>query len=263
MEQFALPVPTLTICELLGVPYAEREQFQRLSAARFDIVTGADVARWARSPSRSPTSRAGRAPPRSSPGTGLLGWAGRRHGSELTDRELAGVADGLLTGGIETTASMLGAGHLATACGTRDTFARLAEDESFVAPYVEELLRYLTVVQVAFPRFARRDVDLGGSRIRRDDIVLCSLSAAGRDPRIGGRPGRIEPAADRRPQLAFGHGIHRCIGAELARLELRLALPALAAAAPRPATGGPEERLEFRELSVVYGLASLPVRANT
>ena len=124
---------------------------------------------------------------------------------------------------------------------------------------MEELLRYLTVVQVAFPRFARHDLDLDGSRVRRGDIVLCSLSVAGRDPLVGEHPERIDTEAVRRPGLAFGHGIHRCVGAELARLELSIALPALCRRLPDLQVSVPEERLAYRPLSVVYGLRSLPV----
>ena len=261
VEHFALPIPSLTICELLGVPYAERDHFQRLSTARFDVVEGTTSSLGAVAESLA-YLEALVARRRVEPGPGLLSELVADHGSELTDRELAGVADGLLTGGLESTASMLGLASLCLLQNPHD-FARLAEDESFVRPYVDELLRYLAVVQVAFPRFARRDLDLGGSSIRRDDIVLCSLSVAGRDPRIGGDADRIDPAAKRRPHVAFGHGIHRCVGAELARLELQLALPALCRRFPDLGLAVPQERLQYRELSVVYGLDSLPVRAGT
>ena len=141
----------------------------------------------------------------------------------------------------------------------RESFARLAVDESFTVPYVEELLRYLTVVQVGFPRVARTDTDVAGTSVRRGDIAICSLSAAGRDPVIGAHPEQIDADVDRRPHLAFGHGIHRCVGAELARLELRLALPALARRFPDLRLVHDDDRLQFRELSIVFGLASLPV----
>lgn len=257
IRTFAFPVPTLTICELLGVPEAEREQFQRLSTARFDITGGA-------SPSLNTVNESLAhledlvARRRREPDHGLLGGLVADHGSDLSDRELAGVADGLLTGGIETTASMLGLGARVL-LDDPDGFARIAVDQAFAASYVEELLRYLTVVQVAFPRFARRDVEVAGTLVRRGDIVLCSLIAADRDPRIGAQPDRVAPAATRRPHLAFGHGVHRCVGAELARLELRLALPALAKRLPDLRIAVDATMLELRPLSVVFGLTSLPV----
>ena len=257
IEGFALPIPSLTICELLGVPYSDRDRFQQLSRARFDVVDGASSSLGAVAESLAYLEDLVRLR-RRQPGHGLIGGLVADHGSELTDRELAGVADGLLTGGLETTASLLGLSTLILLQNPRDR-ARLAEDRSFVAPYVDELLRYLSVVQVAFPRFARRDVDLDGSRVRRGDIMLCSLSVAGRDPRVGEHPERIDAEAARRPGLAFGHGIHRCVGAELARLELSLALPALCRRLPDLRLSTPEEHLEYRPLSVVYGLRSLPV----
>jgi cytochrome P450 len=257
VEQFALPVPTLTICELLGVPYAERDQFQRLSAARFDVGGGASPSLDAVSESLAYLEELV-ARRRREPDPGLIGGLVADHGSEFTDRELAGVADGLLTGGIETTASTLALGTLVL-LRDRESFARLAVDESFTVPYVEELLRYLTVVQVGFPRVARSDTEVAGTSVRRGDIAICSLSAAGRDLVIGAHPEQIDADVDRRPHLAFGHGIHRCVGAELARLELRLALPALARRLPDLWLVHDDERLQFRELSIVFGLASLPV----
>jgi len=180
------------------------------------------------------------------------------HGDDVSDRELAGVADGLLTGGLETTASTLGMGAVLLLQRPVDR-ARLAGDPTFVGSYVEELLRYVAAVQVAFPRFARHDVDLAGSLVRRGDVVLCSLSAAGRDPRVVDHPDRFDPTASRIPQLAFGYGIHRCVGAELARLELRLALPELCRRLPDLRLAVAEDELAYRPLALVYGLTSIPV----
>ena len=257
VEHFALPVPSLTICELLGVPYAERDQFQRLSRARFDVSGGGadSLAVIAESLDYLEDLVARR---RREPATGLIGSLVAEHGSELRDRELAGVADGLLTGGLETTASSLALGAVVLLRSPKDR-DRLATDPAFVAPYVEDLLRYLTVVQVAFPRFARRDLELAGMRVSRGDVVLCSLSVADRDARMGSDADRVVATASRPSHLAFGHGIHRCVGAELARLELRLALPELFRRIPDLRLAGPESDLEYRPLSLVYGLAALPV----
>jgi cytochrome P450 len=126
---------------------------------------------------------------------------------------------------------------------------------------VEELLRYLSVVQVAFPRFAKQDMVLFGQPIKAGDVVLSSLSGANRDPSSAGeRPDEFDPY--RTPasgHLAFGHGIHRCIGAELARMELRIVLPKLFQRFPDLALAKPQEELSFRQLSFVYGVDELPV----
>ncbi|MET8997255.1 cytochrome P450 [Amycolatopsis sp. NPDC004169] len=257
VREFALPVPSLLICELLGVPYADRADFQRLSAARFNVVEGAGAPLSALTESlaylRDLVARQ-----RRSPSDGLLGRLVREHGDDIGDDELAGLADGLLTGGFETTASMLALGSLVL---LRDPVAaaRLRDDDTAVAPVVEELLRYLTVVQVAFPRFARADIELAGTRICRGDIVLCSLSAADRDPTVGADLDRFDPGRDPQPHLAFGYGVHRCLGAELARRELRVAYPALLRRFPDLRLAVPTEELEFRKISLVYGIDALPV----
>ena len=124
---------------------------------------------------------------------------------------------------------------------------------------MEELLRYLTVVQVAFPRLARRDITVGGQTILAGDIVLCSLSGANRDARQGDDMDRFDPTRPPSQHLAFGHGIHRCIGAELARMELRAAYPALIRRFPDIKLAVPAGRLSFRKLSFVYGVDALPV----
>ena len=178
VETFAMPIPSLVICELLGVPYADREGFQALSTARFDL--GDD----------SPLDVIGTSldylqglvvAERANPGEGLLGMLIREHGDDINDRELAGLADGLLTGGHETTASSLSLGALAL-MQSPEYFARLgAADDATAHLAVEELLRYLTVVQVAFPRFSKTEVVIGGQQIPAGALVLVSLSAADRD----------------------------------------------------------------------------------
>ncbi|MFD9637068.1 cytochrome P450, partial [Streptomyces violascens] len=157
------------------------------------------------------------------------------------------------------TASMLALGSLVL-LQDPDAFARIAHDEAAAATFVEEALRYLTVVQLAFPRFAREDVEIAGVLIPKGDMVLCSLSGANRDAAFTPDGGRFD--ADRRASghLAFGYGIHRCIGAELARMELRAAFPALVRRFPEMRLAVPAEELAFRKLSIVYGVESLPVR---
>src|SRR6476620_5763064 len=260
VDLFAMPIPSLVICALLGVPYADRDDFQALSTARFDL--GDD----------SPLDVIGTSldylqglvvAQRSAPGEGLLGMLIREYGDDISDRELAGLADGLLTGGHETTASSLSLGALAL-MQSPDYFARLgAADDETVHLAVEELLRYLTVVQVAFPRFTRTEVPVGGVKLPAGAMVLVSCSAADRDAVVAGRSGadmdHFDPTRPATSHLAFGYGIHRCVGAELARIELRIAFPALARRFPgmRPALG--MDQLKFRNSSIVYSAETLPV----
>ena len=121
---------------------------------------------------------------------------------------------------------------------------------------VEELLRLLSVVQVAFPRFAKDDVVVAGTPISKGSVVLAHLPAVNRDPRA--TPGDdIDLALANGSHLAFGYGFHRCIGAELARMELRTVLPALLRRFPGLTLAVPEQRLRFRQLSFVYGIEEL------
>ncbi len=195
---------------------------------------------------------------RENPGDGLLGMIIREHGDEIEDRELAGLADGVLTGGFETTASMLSLGALVL-LRDQEAFKRIHDDDEVVHGFVEELLRYLTVVQVAFPRFAREDIEIGGKTIEKGDMVVVSLSGANRDERLGTGLEIFDGTRPPMSHLAFGHGVHRCVGAELARMELRAAYPALVRRFPKLRLAVPVEELEFRKTSIVYGVEKLPV----
>jgi len=258
-KHFALTIPSRVIMELLGVDEADREEFQRLSAARFTFDAGVtnslDLIQESIGLLRKVVEQQ-----RVSPGPGLIGQILREHGDDIDDVELAGLADGVLTGGLETTVSMLALGAVAL-LEDPSLFRAVHDDDSKAEPFVEELLRYLTVVQVGFPRFAVRDVTVGGKAMFEGDVILPSLSAANRDPR---HAPNLDGIDINRPEplqhMAFGHGLHRCVGAELARLELRMAYPALVRRFPNLALAAPAASLRYRELSFVYGLEELPVR---
>ena len=258
---FAFPVPFFVICELLGLPLEDRERFRELGRARFDVNGGGGGAFGAMSQSRDFLLDAvGRQ--RSHPGEGLIGALISRHGSDLDDDTLAGLADGVFTGGYETSASTLALGLMAL---LRDpsTLAVIADDDAALDRVVEEMLRYLSVVQISFPRFARRDVDLFGQAIKAGDVVVCSFSGANRDTVFGADPQRFDATRQRRPHLAFGHGLHRCIGSELARMEMRSAFRGFARRFPGARLAVDPSALRFRELSIVYGVHELPVRLRT
>ena len=253
---FAFPIPFLVICDLLGLPDEKRETFATLATARFDVTQGGQGTIGAIGGSRE-FLLAEAARQRSNPGPGLIGQLIREHGEEITDFELGGLADGVFTGGLETSASMIALGT-ATLLEDRPLWKSLTADPASVGPIVEELLRLLSVVQVAFPRFAKRDVVVGGQRIAQGSVVLCSLPAANRDPRVG-RGDEVDLAHASASHLAFGYGFHRCIGAELARMELTMAFPALARRFPDLRLAVPAEDLDYRALSLVYGVESVPV----
>ncbi|GAB2886291.1 cytochrome P450 [Nocardioides pacificus] len=258
---FGFAVPFLVICELLGLPDEERETFRRLGAARFDVSRGGYGSLGAISGSRAFLLEEAKRQ-RLDPGPGLIGQIIREHGHEVSDFDLGGLADGVFTGGMETSAGMLALGT-AVLVDHPQWWQRLAGDPDAVEPVVEELLRHLSVVQVAFPRFVRGDVAGGevvvaGQRIPAGDVVLVSLPAADRDPALGERIEEFDPARPVRSHLAFGHGLHRCVGAELARMELRAAYPALARRFPGMTLA--DDRLDLPVQSLVFGIESLPVR---
>lgn len=259
-KHLAFPVPFQTICALLGLDYEDRDAFEKLGSARFDATNGGAAAFGAVSEQREFLFEAV-AKQRKEPGPGLIGQILRDEGDMISDVDLAGLADGVFTGGFETTAGMIALGTIVLLQDPAyaDMIRRGEPDD--VDRVVEELLRYLAVVQVAFPRFAKQDMELFGKQIKAGDVVLASLSGANRDPKVAGeRPDEFDPF--RTPSsghLAFGHGIHRCIGAELARMELRIALPKLFQRFPDLALAKPKEELSFRQLSFVYGVDELPV----
>ncbi len=161
VENFALPIPSLVICELLGVPYDDRQDFQRRSARQLDLSLPM--------PERMELQRRGRAymsslvqRSRRQPGDDILGMLVREHGDELTDDELVGVAGLLLLAGHETTSNMLGLGTLALLRHPEE-LAAVRDDPDAVGPAVEELLRWLSIVQTAIPRITTTDVEIAGT----------------------------------------------------------------------------------------------------
>jgi cytochrome P450 len=223
IEAFALPVPSLMICELLGVPYAHRAEFQLNSAIRFSLAASAAEAAaamgWLEAFLRELTERK-----RRHPGEDLL--SALATGGRLSVEEITGAGVLLLTAGHETTASSLGLGVFALLCHPAQ-LALLREDPALAGNAVEELLRYLTIFQFGVPRTPLEDVELAGRMLRAGESVTVSLPAANRDPDRFDEPDRLDLTRRTTGHLAFGYGIHQCLGQHLARLELRVGLTRL------------------------------------
>ena len=258
VENFALPIPSLVICELLGVPYDDREDFQRRSARQLDLSIPI--------PERLELQRQGRAymaslvqRSRQQPGADILGMLVREHGDELTDGELIGVAGLLLLAGHETTSNMLGLGTLAL-LRHPEQLAAVRDNPDAVGPAVEELLRWLSIVQSAIPRITTTDVQIAGTPISAGQLVFVSLPAGNRDPDFIDSPEVLDIRRGAPGHLAFGHGVRRCLGAPLARMEMRIAFPALLRRFPNLALAENFEDVQFRSFHFIYGLKSLEVR---
>ena len=258
VADFALPIPSLVICELLGVPYADRASFQRAhqQAARHLAADG-----------RAP--RAGPGEPRVHGGPRRRGRRPSRArtcsacscattGDDLSTDELIGIAGLLLIAGHETTSNMLGLGTLAL-LRHPDQLALVRDDPAAVAPAVEELLRFLGIVHSGIPRTTTRDVEVGGVAIPADSLVILALATANRDPRFLADGDRLDVTRDAAGHVAFGHGVHHCLGAPLARMEMRIAFPALLRRFPGLALAVPFDEVGFRAFHFIYGLRSLPV----
>jgi cytochrome P450 len=258
VEHFALPIPSLVICELLGVPYDDRADFQSRSARQLDlsipIPERLDLQRQGRDYMHSLVSRA-----RTHPGDDILGTLVREHGTELTDDELAGIAGLLLLAGHETTSNMLGLGTLAL-LRHPDQLAAVRDDPDAVGPAVEELLRWLSIVQTSIPRITTTDVEVAGVPIPAGQLVFASLPAGNRDPGFTDAPDVLDIRRGPTGHLAFGHGVHHCLGAPLARMEMRIAWPALLRRFPDLALAEKFEDVEFRSFHFIYGLRSMLVR---
>ena len=258
VDSFALPIPSLVICELLGVPYDDRDDFQRRSARQLDlsipIPERVDLQMQGRAYMHSLVERA-----RRRPGEDILGMLVREHGSELTDDELVGIAGLLLLAGHETTSNMLGLGTLAL-LRHPEQLATVRDDPDAVGPAVEELLRWLSIVHSAIPRITTTAVEVAGVPIPAGELVFVSLPSGNRDPDFVDSPEFLDIRRGAAGHLAFGHGVHHCLGAPLARMEMRIAFPALLRRFPNLALAEDFEDVQFRSFHFIYGLKSLEVK---
>jgi len=257
VESFALPVPLLVICELLGVPYSDRADFRHLSLRPLDLTLPRSERTAAFRELRGyMTSLAARV--RADPGDGLLGAIVRDHGDEVTLDELSGIGHLLLFAGHETTATMLALGTLAL-LRHPDQLRIVRDRPDRVEGAVEELLRWHTILNIVTPRVATEPVTLAGHRVAAGDMVLVALPAANRDPALLRDPETLDVNRGATGHIAFGHGAHHCVGAPLARAELRIALPALLRRFPTLRLADPGAAVEFRPPGIVHGVARLPV----
>jgi cytochrome P450 len=257
VSSFALPIPSLVICELLGVPYEDREEFQQRSTRQLDlslpISERLELVRRGRTYMASLVERS-----RRHPGEDILGMLVRDHGHELTDDELIGVASLLLLAGHETTSNMLGLGTLALLRHS-DQLAAVRDDPGAVGPAVEELLRWLSIVQSAIPRITTTDVEIAGVGIPAGQLVFVSLPSGNRDQEFVDSAEVLDIKRGAPGHLAFGHGVHHCLGAPLARMEMRIAFPALLQRFPALALAEDFDDVQFRSFHFIYGLKSLEV----
>ncbi|MFG2844842.1 cytochrome P450 [Kitasatospora sp. NPDC048296] len=259
VTEFALPVPSLVICLLLGVPYDDRDHFQGLSRTLLNNTSSLEQLTAAQAEILD-YLRGLAARKRERPEDDILSRLAAR--DDLTVDAVASTGSLLLVAGHETTANMI---SLSTALLLErpEQIARLA-DPAALPGAVEELLRLLTIVHTGLPRVALEDVELGGETIRAGEGVIAMLSTANRDDAMfGGAEQRatdeLDLDRDARRHMAFGFGVHQCLGQPLARAELQIALAALFRRLPGLRLAVEPSERKFRTESFIYGMRSLPV----
>jgi cytochrome P450 monooxygenase len=257
VEAFGLALPSLVICQLLGIPYADHEFFQ--SRTRLMVATGTDrragliaVAEISEYLDHLVTKA------EAAPKDDLLGRL--IQGGVLTHDELVGVIFLLLVAGHETTANMIPLSAL-TLLKHPEQLAALRENPERWPDAVEELLRFHSIVDwAAFDRMALEDIDFGGQRIRAGEVLFVLAASANRDETAFERPDEFDIHRPGRRHVAFGYGIHQCLGQNLARTEIDIALRTLLERVPTLALDAPVSELPFKYNTAIFGLQALPVR---
>ncbi|KOV74718.1 MULTISPECIES: cytochrome P450 [unclassified Streptomyces] len=258
VPDFALPVPSIVICELLGVPYTDHAFFEQQSRRVVTGTTSLEDSADAFAQLSGYLDGLIRRKERE-PGDGLLDTlvAEQLSTGALTRRDLVDIALLLLVAGHETTASAIALGVL-TLLEHPDQLAALRSDATVLPSAVEELLRYMAIAD-GVARFATTDTELGGHRVRAGDGVVVVISTANRDDVAFPGAGTFDVTRGARHHVSFGHGVHQCIGQNLARAEMEIALSTLFRRLPGLRLAVPAGRLKVKEPGGVQGVWELPV----
>ena len=255
VAEFALPLPSLVICLLLGVPYEDHGFFQRCSRIMLDNSSPVEEIRSARESLLDYMSKL-TAVKRQTPDDSILSRLSGRE--DLTDEETARMGLLLLVAGHETTANMTALSVLAL-LQNPEQLARLRAEPELISGAIEELLRYLTIVHTGVSRVAIEDVVVGGTTIPAGDGVLCMINTANRDQAAFPLADDLDVGRDARRHVAFGFGVHQCLGQPLARMELQVALGTILGRLPGLRLAADFEEIPFRDEMLVYGVHELPI----
>jgi cytochrome P450 PksS len=261
VRDFALPIPTTIIAEMLGVPAGDRHKFHRWSSriiaanSRHGIFM-AIPSTWMFLRYIRKMCAARRSQPRDDLVTALV--QAQDDGRQLSDDELVAMIVLLIVAGHETTVNLIASGMLAL-LEHPDQLERLRREPALVKSAVEELLRYTSPVETATERFAREDLTLHGVEIKKGEMVFAAIASANRDENQFQNPDVLDIARQPNRHLAFGLGIHFCIGAPLARLEGQIAIGALVERLADLRLATDPRSLRWRSGLVLRGLKSLPV----
>jgi cytochrome P450 len=261
INDFAFPLPISVITEMLGVPSEDNQKFRVWSTAL--INSGAlssespylvpELVLSIEYFTRLIKER------RKNPQDDLISQLIRaeQNGDHFSENEVIGTSILLLVAGHETTVNLIGNGMLAL-LQQREQFEKLKGDPSLIKPAVEEILRFVNPVQMV-NRYASVDLEIGGVKIPKGSHLMLVVAAANHDPGFVGAPEQLNLDASDARHMAFGQGIHYCLGAPLARLEGEIAFTTLIRRLPELRLADPEARLEWRPAFELRGLSSLPV----
>ncbi|MEU3062674.1 cytochrome P450 [Streptomyces subrutilus] len=260
VEDFAVPLPTTIICELLGLPAEDHRMLWHWAQTVLSAVTPGEVL--------AVDGRAFMAYM-----AGILDLRGREPGDDLLtvlvracreqhvidEEELLSIACDLLIAGFVSTTNQIG-NFFHQLLVTPGAWERLRDHPELVPKAVEELMRHVPLLTgFSLPRYATADVELGGVTIRAGDAVMIATAAANRDPEVFDDPERLVLDRPANPHIGFGHGVHYCIGAHLARLELQVAIETVLRRMPGLRLAVPEDELCWKKDAMVNGLQALPV----
>nr|WP_200073595.1 cytochrome P450 [Saccharopolyspora sp. HNM0986] len=261
VQALCLPIPCLVICELLGVPYEDRDGFHGATEQMMDMSNPREQrdagAQWLLQYIGKLVEEK-RANPDS---PGLLAELVRiadEGGTILTNEDLTGVGALLLFAGHDTTAAMMGL-SIMTLLSQPEKWQQLRDEPAKIGTAVEELLRYLTIVQFGLGRVATEDLELGGAQIREGDLVVVAMPAANRDPRAFDNPDMADFDRKMSRHLAFGYGVHQCLGQNIARAELKTVLPRLIERFPNLRLAVDPSYVPMDTHGTNYGVRALPV----
>jgi cytochrome P450 len=259
VQALSLPVPSLVICEMLGVPYDQHEFFQsrtsKLVRRSTPAAERAQVVAELRGFLGELIVRK-----EAEPGDDLFSRqiALRRQDGPLDRPSLVSMAFLLLAAGHETTANMISLGVVGL-LNNPDQLARIKADPGLIPMAVEELLRYFSIVETATSRVATEDVEIGGVQIRADEGVIVSGLSANWDPEVFPVPADLDIDRRARQHIAFGYGPHQCLGQNLARLELQIVFDTLFRRIPGIRLATPVDEVRYKTDAAIYGADELPV----
>jgi cytochrome P450 len=261
VPDYALPIPSLVISLLLGVPYADHDFFQTVTGTMMNMTVPQEEKTRAAAEFFGYMMELVKSKERE-PGDDLISRVIREHvhTGQLRRETVAMNGVILLNAGHETTANMIALGTAAL-LDNPDALTRVrdTDDPKVIANAVEELLRYLTIVHSLVARVATEDIEIGAQLVKAGEGLIINLPAGNWDPAFAEQPENLDIDRPVRGHVAFGYGVHQCIGQSLARAELQIALPILLRRLPRLRLAEPLERLHFRNDMSIYGLHALPV----